>query len=75
MFLVTNENMGLCLYMVSKNLSVCQSIKNFEPNYLGTGKAEWAENFFRTSMANRNQSWFVGCKDIQIPTNSNLKLP
>ena len=29
--------------MVSKNLSVCLSVTNFEPNYLRTGKTECAE--------------------------------
>ena len=31
------------LYMVSKNLSVCLSVTNFDPNYLRTGRIEWAE--------------------------------
>ena len=29
--------------MVSKNLSACLSVTNFDPNYLMTGKTEWAE--------------------------------
>ena len=31
--------------MVSKKLSVCLSFTNFDPNYLGTGRTEWAEIF------------------------------
>ena len=31
--------------MVSKNFSVCLSVTNFDPNYLGTGRTEWAEIF------------------------------
>ena len=31
------------VYMVSKNLSVCLSVVNFDPNYLRTGKTEWAK--------------------------------
>ena len=31
--------------MVSKNLSVCLSVTEFDPNYLRTGKIEWAEIF------------------------------
>ena len=27
-----------------KNLSVCLSVTNFDPNYLRTGRIEWAEN-------------------------------
>ena len=37
--------------MVSKNLSVCLSVTKFDPNYLRTGRTEWAEIFFWTSMA------------------------
>ena len=33
--------------MVSKNLCVCPSVTNFEPNYLKTGETEWAEKFLR----------------------------
>ena len=29
--------------MVSKNLSVCLSVTNCEPNYLRTGRTEWAK--------------------------------
>ena len=39
--------------MVSKNLSVCLSVVNFDPNYLGTGRTKCAEKFFRTSLAKR----------------------
>ena len=31
--------------MESKSLSVCLSVINFDPNYLTTGKTEWAEIF------------------------------
>ena len=37
--------------MVSKNLSVYLSLVNFDPNYLGTGRTEWAEKNIRTSLA------------------------
>ena len=32
--------------MVSKNLSVCLSVTKFDPNYLRTGRTEWAEIFW-----------------------------
>ena len=44
--------------MVSKNSSVCLSVTNFDPNYLGTGQTEWAEKNFRTSMATTHVSNF-----------------
>ena len=31
--------------MVSKTLSVCPSVTNFDPNYLKTGETEWARKF------------------------------
>ena len=31
---------------------VRQSVTKFDPNYLRTGRTEWDEFFFRTSMAN-----------------------
>ena len=44
---------------VSKNLSVCLSVTKFDPNYLRIGRTEWAEIYFRTSMAKRHVSKFV----------------
>ena len=35
---------------------VCLSVINFDPNYLRTGRTEWAEIFFRTSMAKSHVS-------------------
>ena len=57
------------LYMVSKNLSVCLSVVNFDPNYPKTGKTEWAKKIM-TSMAkthvskkNLSMKWPVGPKE------------
>ena len=37
------------------------SVTKFDPNYLRTGKAEWAEIFYSTSMAKRYISKFYIC--------------
>ena len=37
---------------------VCLSVINFDPNLLRSGKKEWAEIFFETSMAKRHVSKF-----------------
>ena len=36
----------------SKNLSVCLSVKNFDLNYLWTGKIEWSEILFSIKAVN-----------------------
>ena len=36
--------------MVSKYLSVCLSVMNFDLNYLRTGEIGWAEIFYRISL-------------------------
>ena len=38
--------------MVSKNMSVCLSVTNFDPNYLRTGRTEWAEIASKTAVNN-----------------------
>ena len=40
--------------MVSKNLSVCLSVVNFDPNYLRTGKTEWAKKLIYDFLAGNN---------------------
>ena len=47
--------------MVSKNLNVCLSVVNSNPNYLRTGKKEWAKKKFKTSMAKSHISKFLIC--------------
>ena len=39
---LTERKINIPPYMVSKNLSVRLSAVNFDPNYLRTGKTEWA---------------------------------
>ena len=47
--LTERKNLHTPVYGVKE--FVCLSVVNFDPNYLRTGKREWAEIFFWTSMA------------------------
>ena len=40
---------------------VCLTVTEFDPNYLRTGKTEWAEKIFRTSMAKSHVSKNLIC--------------
>ena len=46
--------------MVSKNLSVCLSVTNFDINYIRTGEIEWDEIFFSSPLLN----YIYGCSHV-----------
>ena len=48
-------------------LSVCLSVVNFDPNYLRTGKTEWAKKlgiFFHKNDPHKNKQWLMGNMDL-----------
>ena len=58
------EKMHIPPYMVSKNLSVCLSVINFDPNYFKTGKTEWAKKIYGKNQSLKkfylSKKWTVG---------------
>ena len=65
--------------MGSKNWSVCLYVTNFDPNYLGTGKTEWAKKksdiFDKMNVLKKfylSEKWTVGPGPGPKSQNSNI---
>ena len=61
--LTERKNQHIPVYGVKEFvcLSVCLSVTKFDPNYLRTGKTEWAKKNVMASMAKRYVSKFFVC--------------